>query len=326
MITRRQLLIVSATGLIAAPLASKAQQPGRIYRIGLLQASASPAAYTEAFFQGLAALGYVAGKNIAFETREAGGRDEQLPALAAELVRLKVDVIASNTGAGIRAARDATSTIPIVMLASGDPIASGFIASLARPGGNVTGVTNMNINLGGKLLEVLKDMVPNLGHVGLLKSAPRIAEDFLLRNTQESAQALKIKVTPLIVRGPEDYAGAFQTAAKARIQALLVSLPQATADDRKQIIEFAAKSRLPAIYEQRYWTEAGGLISYGADLLELRRRAATYVDKILKGAKPADLPVEQPTKFELVANLKTAKALGFKFPPSVLVRAAKVIE
>jgi putative ABC transport system substrate-binding protein len=326
MITRRQLLIASGAGLIAAPLTSIAQQSGKIYRIGMLHASEPPAAYAEAFLQALKALGYIEGKNIAFETRVAGGREDRLPALAAELVRLKVDLITADTGAGIRAARDATSTIPIVMLASGDPIASGFIASLARPGGNVTGVTNMNINLGAKLLEVLKDMVPNLGHVGLLKSPSRIAEDFLLKNTQASAQALKIKVTPLIVRGPEDYAGAFQTAAKARAQALLVSLPPATADDRKQIIDLATRSGLPAIYEARVWTEAGGLISYGAERLELRRRAATYVDKILKGAKPADLPVEQPTKFELVVNLKTAKALGFKFPPSVLVRADKVIE
>lgn len=326
MITCRQLLFASGAGLLAAPRASRAQQPRKVYRIGLLQASEPPADYAEAFREGLKALGYIEGKNIVFESRVAGGRDDRLPSLAAELVSLKVDLIVANTGIAIHAVRDLTRTIPIVMASAGDPVASGFVASLARPGGNVTGLTAMNINLSAKLLEVLKDLVPNLGHVGVLKYPVRTAEDNFLKNMTPPAQALKIKITPLIVRGPEEYASAFQTASKARVQALLVTMPPATAADRKQVIDWVNGSRLPAVYDTRPWAENGGLVSYGADMVDLRRRAATYVDKILKGAKPADLPVEQPTKFELVVNLKTARTIGITVPPSVLVRANKVIE
>jgi putative ABC transport system substrate-binding protein len=326
MTTRRELLIAFGS-VIAAPRTSKGQQPGKIYRIGLLQPSEPPAAYVEAFLQALKALGYIEGKNIAFEARVAGGKVDRLPALAAELVSLKVDVIIAESSDGIRSARAATRTIPIIMLSAGDPVGAGFITSLARPGGNVTGLTNMNVNLRGKLLEILKDMVPNLGHVGLLRSVSSAVENSYLKDTEIPAKALKIKITPLMVRGPEDYERAFQSAAKLRVQALLVTLPNvASTADRKPIIDLAARSRLPAIFDGRVWSEDGALISYGADRLELRRRAAAYVDKLLKGANPAELPVEQPTKFELVVNLKTAKTLGIKFPQSVLVRADKVIE
>lgn len=325
MTTRRQLLIASATAVIIAPLVSTAQQSGKIYRIGVLRVS-EPSEADEAFRQALTALGYIEGRNFVFETRMARGNLERLPALAAELVSLKVDLIVANSGMAVWHALAATRTIPIVMATAGDPVGSGYIASLARPGGNATGVTSMDINLGGKLLEILKDMVPNIAHVGVVKRALGIPVDQFLQNTNKAAGLLNIKLTPMLVRGPEDYAGAFQIAAKARVQALIVSMPAATVADRRQILDLAFTSRLPAIYEQRYWSEAGGLISYGADRVDLRRRAAGYVDKILKGANPADLPVEQPTKFELVINLRTAKLLGITFPPSVLVRATKVVE
>ena len=329
MTTRRKLLIASAVLLIAAPLRTEAQQPGKVFRIGFLRTSAPPDAYIEAFRQGLMELGYTEGKNVAFEYRWAGGNNDQLPALAAELLGLRVDIIVTDGGGPARQARAATRTIPIVMAAVGDPVGAGLIASLARPGGNVTGLTSMNLNLGGKTLDLLKDIVPKLGHVGILRSASTAADALLLKDTEMSAQALKIKVTSLMVRGPEDYESAFRTATKERLQALVVGVgvtPFTSAADRKQIIDLATRSRLPTIYDTRDWAENGGLISYGADRVDMYRRAALYVDKILRGAKPADLPIEQPTKFELVVNLSAAKKLGLTIPQSLLVRAERVIE
>ena len=327
MIGKIFIWLLATVLLTTVPLA-EAQQ-AKVHRIGFLRTSAPPDAYIEAFRQGLKALGYIEGKNIAFEYRWAGGKDDELPALAAELVSLKVDIIVTDGGGAARRARAATSTIPIVMATVGDPVSSGLIASLARPGGNVTGLTSMNMNLGGKTLDLLKDIIPKLGHVGILRSASTAADTLFLKETETSAQALKIKVTSLMVRGPEDYESVFRTVSKERFQALMVGqgvTPFTSAADRKQIIELAARSRLPTIYDTRDWAENGGLLSYGADRLDMYRRAAVYVDKILKGAKPAELPVEQPTKFELVVNLKTAKALGIKIPQSILVRADKVIE
>ena len=325
MITRRRFLIASGGLLIAAPLA--AQQPGKVYRIGFLRTPAPPDAYIEAFRQGLKELGYIEGKNVAFEYRWADGKLDQLPALAAELISLKVDTIVTDGGGPARSARAATRTIPIVMASVGDPVGQGLIASLARPGGNVTGLTSMNLNLGGKMLDVLRDIVPKLGHVAILRPAAAVrADDIFLRQTEISAQALKIKIVSLVVRASEEYDSAFRTATKERVQALVVGgTPFTSAADRRQIIELAAKSRIPAIYDTRDWTESGGLISYGADRLDMYRRAAVYVDKIFKGAKPADLPIEQPTKFELVINLRTAKQLRLTIPQSILVRADKVI-
>lgn len=326
MITRRQLLIASGVLLLVAPLPTKAQQPGKVYRIGFLRTSAPPDAHIEAFRQGLKALGYIEGKNVAFEYRWAGGQVDRLPALAAELISLKVDIIVTDGAPAAGSARAATGTIAIVMATVGDPVASGLIASLARPGGNVTGLASMNVNLGGKLLDVLKDIVPKLSHVALLRPAGSAADVFV-KNTEVPAQALKIKITSLMVRAPEDYENAFRTATKERVQALVVGgSPLTSAADRKQIIELAAKSRIPAIYNSRDWAENGGLISYGADRVDMYLRAAMYVDKILKGAKPGDLPIEQPTKFELVINLRTAKKLGLTIPQSILLSADKVIE
>ena len=324
--TRRKLLVALGVGALVPPFASVAQQPGKVYRIGFLRVAAPPDAYIEAFRQGLKELGYLEGKNIAFEYRWAGYKRERLPTLAADLVGLQVDIIFTDGGSAAGAARDATRTIPIVMASAGDPVAQGLIASLARPGGNLTGLTSMNLNLGGKLLDVLKDIVPKLGHVGILRPVGSPAGDRFLKNTEMPAQALKIKITPLIVRGPEDYESVFQTATKERIQALVVSAPITAADDRKRIIDLAARNRLPAIYESRDWVASGGLISYGPDRVDMYRRTAMYVHKILKGAKPADLPIEQPMKFELFINGKTAKTLGLAIPQSLLIMADKVIE
>ena len=314
---------------MAAPLATDAQPPGKVYRIGFLRTSTPPDAYLEAFRQGLKELGYSEGRNIAFEYRWAGGKDGQLPTLAAELVSLRVDIIVTDGGGAARHARGATRTIPIVMASVGDPVGAGLIASLARPGGNVTGLTSMNLNLGGKVLDFLKDIVPKLSHVAILRSASTAADAIFLKYTQVPAQALNIKVTSLLVRGPEDYESAFRRATKDRVQALMVGVgvtPFTSAADRKQIIELAARSRIPVIYDTRDWAESGGLMSYGADRVDMYRRAATHVDRILKGAKPADLPIEQPTKFELVVNLRTAKKLGLTIPPSILLGADHVIE
>jgi len=323
--TRRQLLIASGVLLIAARWATDAQPPGKVYRIGVLRASAPPTAYIEVFRQGLNELGYIEGKNIAFEYRWAGGKVDQLPAFAAELVSLQVDIIVTD-GAG--AARAATRTIPIVMASVGDPVGAGLIASLARPGGNVTGLTSMNLNLGGKTLDLLKATVPKLGHSAILRPVAAVPDlDIFLKDTEMSAQALKIKVTSLVVPSSQTYDSAFRTAMEERVQALVVlGTPFTSAADRKQIVELAAKSRIPAIYDTRDWAESGGLMSYGADRVDMYRRTAMYVDRILKGAKPADLPIEQPTKFEMVVNLRTAKKLGLTIPQSILLGADQVIE
>jgi len=324
-IARRQFVIASGLLLTTARLPTEAQQPGKIYRIGFLRLSAPPDAYLKAFRQGLEEFGYIEGKNIAFEYRWAGGKADQLPALAAELVSLGVDVIVTDGAGAARPAQAATRTIPIVMASVGDPIGSGLIASLARPGGNVTGLTSMNLNLGGKMLDVLKDIVPKLAHVGILSLASE-ANDIFLKGTVIPAQALKIKVTSVLVRG-KDYESAFRTATKERVQALAVGgTPQTSPADRTRIIDLATTNRLPAIYDTRDWAEHGGLVSYGADRLDMYRRAATYADRILKGARPADLPIEQPTKFELAINLQAAKKLGLTIPLSLLLRADKIVE
>ena len=279
-----------------------------------------------AFRQRLRELGYVDGQNIAFEVRSAEGRAERLPDLAADLVRLKVDVIVAGGTPAPLAAKRATTAIPIVMASAGDPVGSGLVASLARPGGNVTGLSLLVPELGGKRLQLLKEVVPGVSRVAVLWNAANPYPVLVWRQTEAAARALGVHLQSLDVRGPDDLEGAFAAATRGRAGALITVEDPLTFGQRKRIVDFAARARLPAMYGFREFVDAGGLMSYAASLADLSRRAATYVDKILKGAKPADLPVEQPTKFELVINLKTAKALGLTIPPSVLIRADQVIQ
>ena len=327
---RRAFISSIAISLLAAPFAVEAQPAGKVPRIGfLVAASASDSAYArliETFRQGLRDLGYVEGRNIVVEYRYADGKYERLPALAAELVRLKVDVIVSHGTPGPLAAKQATSAIPIVMTSAGDPVGSGLVSSLARPGGNVTGLSLMVPELGGKRLQLLKEILPGLSRVAVLWNAANPYASLVAREMEATATTLGVQLQALVVRGPDDFAGALAAATTGRAGALTAVEDPLTITKRTQIVDFAAKSRLPAIYGVKEFVDAGGLMSYGVNLVDLYRRAAAYVDKILKGAKPADLPVQQPTKFEFVINLKTAKALGLTIPPSVLLRADEVIQ
>jgi putative ABC transport system substrate-binding protein len=274
----------------------------------------------------LAELGWIEGKNLVVERRYAENRPERLPELAAELVRLNVEVIVATGTLGPLAAKQATSTIPIVMTASGDPLGSGLVASLARPGGNVTGMSLMAPDLGGKRLELLKELLPRLARVAVLWNAANPYPAIVFKETQAAGRTLGIEVQSLEVRGPDDFDGAFEAARKQRPDALITVEDPLTFTYQKRIADFAVADRLPSLHGLRGDVVAGGLMSYGANIGDLFRRAAGYVDKILKGAKPADLPVEQPTRFELVINLKTARALGLTIPPTLLVRADEVIE
>ena len=304
-----------------------AQQSTKIPLIGRLGASSPSAssARNEAFRQGLRALGYVAGKNIVIEWRYAEGKLERLPALAAELVGLKVDVIVTGGPEPTRAAKEATSTIPIVMAQDTDPVGNGFVASLARPGGNITGLSTLSPEISGKQLELLKEIVPRLSRVAVLWASTNPGNTQMLREVELAAGAFGVKLQFLDILGPKDIETAFRAASKGRADAVLVLASGVAASHRTEIAEFAIKSRLPAIYPRREYVEDGGLTSYGASFTDMDRRAATYVDKILKGRTPADLPVEQPMKFEFIINLKAAKAIGLTIPPNVLVRADSVI-
>ncbi len=324
------LLVILALGVLLAPPAADAQQPGKVWRIGILQAGSLSAHVRvfEAFRQGLHELGYVEGRNISIEYRAAEGRSERLRDLVAELIRLKVDVIVSSSTPAVLAAKQATSTIPIVMAGLADPVASGFVAGLARPGGNITGLTIIAPELSGKRLELLKEIVPGLTRVAALRlrTPGHLAAPSLLRETEVAARSLGLQLQLLEVRHPDEYESAFAAMIRQRAEALVV-LPDPTLyGQERQIADLTAKSRLPAVFWRRDFVDAGGLMSYGPNGDDLWRRAVTYVDKILKGARPADLPVEQPTRFELVINLKTAKALGLTIPQSVLFRADKVIQ
>jgi putative ABC transport system substrate-binding protein len=324
--------VILVLGILSTPLSAKAQQPAKIPRIGVLSVlpaptPSAPPPTLEAFRQGLRELGYVEGQNIAIEYRYAEGKFERLPDLAAELVRLKVDVIVTHTDPAIRAAKQATSQIPIVMAVVGDPVVTGLAASLARPGGNITGLSFLAPELAGKRLELLKETVPRLSRVAVLWNSPSVAMRHTFREAQVAAGALGLAFISLEVQGnPEDFERVFSTTPRERPDGLFVTLDPFTRLHRKRIVELAAKHQLPAIYEQREFVDAGGLMSYGPSVPDMWRRAATYVDKILKGAKPADLPVEQPTRFELVINLKTAKALGLTIPQSVILRADQAIQ
>jgi ABC-type uncharacterized transport system substrate-binding protein len=315
--------------LIALSSFAQAQQPAKVPRIGYLGGASLSAipARIEAFRQGLRELGYVEGKNLVIEWRSAEGKLDRLPALAAELVRLKVDVIVTGGPTNTRAAKGATSTIPIVMTNDSDPVGTGVVASLARPGGNITGLATLRSELSGKQLELLKEIIPKLSRVAFFGTSTDPANAESLRETELAAGTFGVKVQYLDVLSPKDIETAFRAAGKGRADAVLMLVVGPVANSRrKEFAELAVKSRLPAIYYQREYVEAGGLMSYGTSVTDLDRRAAVYVDKILKGAKPADLPVEQPTKFELVINLKTAKQIGLTIPPNVLVRADKVIK
>jgi putative ABC transport system substrate-binding protein len=304
---------------------AEAQQPKKVSRIGYLGGASPVSDRMEAFRQGLRELGYVEGKNIVIEYRSAEGKPDSLPALAAELVRLKVDIIVSSGATPTRAAKEATATIPIVMSQDPDPVGNGFVASLARPGGNITGLSSLTAELSGKRLELLKEILPKLSRVAVFETSTNTGNAQQLRETELAAGALGVKLQHLDVLGPKDIETAFRAASKGRADAVLVLTSAVTNSHQTEIAKLAVKSRLPAIYARAEAVEAGGLVSYGVSIADLDRRAATYVDKILKGGKPADLPVEQPTKFELVINLKTAKQIGLTIPPNVLVRADRVI-
>jgi putative ABC transport system substrate-binding protein len=329
-ITRRGFIGTLTGGLLAAPLAAEAQQAGRVPRIGFL-GPASPSNRSpglDAFRQGLRELGWVEGQNIVIDYRLAEGRYDRLPALAAELARLKADIIVAVGTPGVAAAKKATETIPIVMIAgSADPVGLGLIASLARPGGNVTGLSfSAGPEIFGKGLELLKEIVPKVRRVAILSNPASPVQPLFIREVNVAARSLGVQLQLLEARGPDEFDGAFAAMAKERLGALLVVSDLMFILHRTRLADLVARSRLPAAYGDRDHVEAGGLMSYGASVRDLFRRAATYVDKILKGANPADLPVEQPTKFELVINLKTAKALGLTIPQSLLLRADEVIE
>jgi putative ABC transport system substrate-binding protein len=328
-VQRRDFLIV-AGALLAAPFAAEAQQAAKIARIGYLTSSLGVSPHLpEAFRQGLRDLGYVEGRNLVIEYREAEGKADRLPALAAELVALKVDVIVAPITSAARAAKQATETIPIVFAVSADPVTDGLVTSLARPGGNVTGLSILAPELVGKRLELLTQAVPGVSRVAVLRLPGALGErtdKYMLTEAEAAARALGVRLQLVEARGPADIDRAFSDMTSARADALTVLPSNMFLRERRRLVDLAAKNRLPAVYSGRAVVDAGGLMSYGPNIADNYRRAATYVDKILKGAKPGDLPVEQPAKFELIINLKTAKDLGLIIPQSVLARADEVIQ
>ena len=322
---------VLALAFLVGPPAAGAQPAGTVYRVGFLQNTPptnNPAIlpFVGAFVQGLRERGWVEGQNTIIEWRYADGRMERFPDLAAELVRLKVDVIVTVAAPAARAAKQATTTIPIVALAVSDPVGQGLVASLARPGGNITGSATLFPELAAKRLALLKETLPRISRVAVLRNVANPGNVFLWKEVQVAGRTLGVTLHSGEVRGPDDFQGAFAAMIKERPQGLLVLDDPLFFTFRTSILDFAAKHRLPAMHPFREFVEAGGLMAYSVDLADMYRRAATIVDKILKGAKPADLPVEQPTTFELVINLKTAKLLGLTIPPSVLARADRIIE
>ena len=329
LMTKKVLGLLLAIFVLATAPCAQAQQATRIPVIGRLGASSpsAEAARAEALRQGLHELGYIEGKNIVIEWRHAEGELDRLPALAADLVRLKVDIIITGGGNATEAAKKATSTIPIVMAQSGDPVADGFVASLAQPGGNITGLSRLSRELSGKRLELLKEIVPKLSRVAVFGTSSNRSNAKTLREVELAAPDFGVKLQYRDVLDPKDYENAFRAASKGRAEAILVEVwgPVLT-PHVKEFAQLAVKNRLPAMYVDRRHVEAGGLMTYGVSEPDLDRRTAAYVDKILKGRKPADLPVEQPTKFEFIINLKAAKQIGLTIPPNVLARATKVIK
>ncbi len=328
MTTRRKLLVALGAGALAWVGAARAQAPARAARIGLLSPSSPSIAalWLQAFRSGLRDLGWIEGKNVSIEYRYAEGSSDRLPGLAADLVRLKVDVIVVSSAPAAAAAKKATTTIPIVIAAAGDPIAAGLVESLSRPGGNITGLSQMTHETTGKRLELLKEIVPKLSRVAVLWNSQGGGSAPSWQELQLPARQLGIQLHSLEVRSPNDFEKAFQDAIRARAGAIFVTAEPVIATNLERIAGLAARNHLPSIFQWSEFADAGGLAAYGPDRADLYRRAATFVDKILKGAKPGDLPVEQPTKFELVINMKTAKALGITVPQSVRFRADRVID
>jgi putative ABC transport system substrate-binding protein len=317
--------VVLAIGLLAPPLEPAAQPREKVGRIGYLSGTSGIGPREEAFRQGLHDLGYVEGRNIIIEWRWAGGREDRLTALAAELVRLMIDVVVTDGTRATRAARSVTHSIPIVMASDSDPVGNGFVMGLARPGGNITGLTTLALDLSRKRLEVIKEAMPSISRVGVIWNPDGPSSAAAFKETEAAGQALGLRLQSLAVRGSDDFAGVFLAAARSQVGAVTVLSDALMFARRELILELAARERLATMHTQSLWVEAGGLMSYGTHFPDLYRRAAVYVDKILRGANPADLPVEQPARFELVINLKTANALGLTFPQSVLLRADRVI-
>jgi putative tryptophan/tyrosine transport system substrate-binding protein len=327
---KRITLWLLATLFLANVSLADAQQSGKIFRIGFLDPSTAPgtAVMVDAFRQELSKHGWIEGKNITIDYRFAEQKSERLPELAAALVRLKVDLIVTTGDGPTFGAKKATTTVPIVMTTSSDPVAQGLVASLARPGSNVTGLSSLATELNSKRLEILKDAIPKLARVGLLLTpGTSITKDLQLKELRPAARALKLKLEEIETQpDPKGLESAFQIAKQKQVGAIMTIAIRAFFAERKRIVELAGKYRVPAIYFQKEFVDEGGLMSYGADYVDLFRRAAVYVDKILKGAKPADLPVQQATKFEFIINLKAAKQIGLTIPPDVLARANKVIK
>jgi putative tryptophan/tyrosine transport system substrate-binding protein len=324
----RRTFITSALALLAAPLTAGAQLPPKVSQIGLLWfgSRVSESSSVEAFMAGLRELGYVEGQNVVLQSRFAEGNPERLATAAAELVRLGVDVLVTYGDVGVRAAKQATGTIPIVVALTGDLVAAGHAASLARPGGNVTGQVDTSPELSAKRVELLRAAVPTISRVAVLWNPSNRVKVLDFQMTQVAAQTLGVPLQSVEVRQPDEIGPAVSAAVRERAGALLVLSDALTNAQRVRIVELANQNRLPTMYFSREWVAAGGLMAYGPNWRDMYRHAATYVDKILRGAKPGDLPIEQPTKFELVVNLKTAKVLGLTIPPSVMARADEVIE
>jgi len=324
-VNRRTFL---GTVLLAAPLAAEAQQAGKVYRIGFLSGSSAVASrpYIEQFRLGLRELGYVEGQSIIIEYRWAEGQQDRLPQLATDLVQIAPDLIVAATAPSAMAARNATASIPLVMVNVGDPVALGLAASLARPGKNLTGLTSFNPELAGKRLALLKELVPEVKRIAILSNPGNPLATHWLNGMEAVAPTLAVQLQPLRITGPDDVPTAFRDAMKGRAGAIIVGSDQVVNLQTAQISALALKNRLPTMFDARVFMDAGGLMAYGVDLIAPYRRAATYVDKILKGARPGDLPIEEPTKFELIINLKTAKALGLTVPPSLQARADEIIQ
>jgi putative ABC transport system substrate-binding protein len=323
---RRTFVISIAVSVQAQPSAALAQRESKVYRIGYLNLRAGPGPMDEAFVQALRELGYVEGRNLIIDYWWVAEKEEQLPMMAAELVARKVDVIVTSTTPAIKAAMGATTTIPIVMATSADPVGSGLVTSLGHPGGNVTGMTMLNNELAGKRLQLVHEIIPRATRIGVLALGGLSATSLLLTAMRAAAEPMGLEVIAQVVTKPEELPDAFMGLERAGVHALIVQLTSLTFEQRAAIVRLAAQHRLPAMYEIRLFVDAGGLVAYGPDVAMGYRRAAVYVDKIFKGARAADLPIEQPSKFEFVINLKTAKTLGIKIPQALLMRAEEVIQ
>jgi ABC-type uncharacterized transport system substrate-binding protein len=327
---RRKLLAVLGVWLAAAPLASLAQQQNKVWRVGFLALRHVDFVDTDYYYgpfrQGMRELGYIEGRNLAIEWRSAEGRAERLPALVADLVQLKVDVIVTAGSAATSAAQKATSALPIVMATTADPVGSGFVKGLTRPGANITGLSNLSVDISRKHLEIMLSIIPRLSRVAVLINPTNSSHAAILKSTQDAARKLDIKVLPAEARTPQEIERAFSAMAREHAGAVIIAIDAFFIQQGGQIADLAEKHRLPSMAGSREYVESGGLASYGQNLADNFRRAATYVDKILKGARPGDLPVEQPTTFELFINRKTAKAIGLQLPQELLLRADKVIE